>query len=120
MSFNPFLNSTSPLPKDRPTSGSRLPNSSTAITSTISISCGPSLNITLPLAMLIPLAVLQPHTCSHRLRLGFARVVLLVLDALHAFLELDHSLAQRAHHARQATAEQNQHDEGNDQKLLNA
>ena len=34
-----------PLPSDRPTSGSRLPKSSTAIPMTISISTGPRLNI---------------------------------------------------------------------------
>src|SRR5512135_1551016 len=121
----PFLNSTIPLPSERPTSGSRLPNRRTATPITRIISNGPRFgNMPAAPVEFVRSSPGRPAAHSLRARGGRGRLLVgrdgaihLVLDLAHAFLELGHALAERAHHAGQAVAEDQQRDEGDDDQF---
>src|SRR4051794_21954074 len=122
----PFLNSTIPLPSVRPTSGSRLPNRRTATPTTTIISIGlrlPNIASRSPSRGKGSTTGRQARGDSAEVVGGRGRGGLLVgghggvevlLDPGDPLLELGHALAQRPHDAREAVAENQERDEGDD------
>src|SRR5262245_40161148 len=139
MSRMPFLNSTMPLPSERPTSGSRLPKSKTAITPTIIISIGPRPNIATPHhkagGIGLPVAtharglnsqISNPKSqISNKPKIAMSKSLrcfrgfffLLLFDPLYALLELHDALAERTHDAGKPAAKQQQHHNSDDQQF---